>query len=411
MSTRVLVLGLDAADATLLRAGVDDGTLPTFARLCSGAAELELENTLSTLPGAIWPEIATGRSSGKTGFYFPPRQLRTGEAVPRPVEAHEVDPTSFWTLASDASARVAVVDYPWWPLKRDLNGIQLAEWGTHDRPFGTGGLAFSEPPQLASELTARYGVYPMTADGLIGSGTRAPCDGHDASSAGYEALLAHLLTGIELKTQLLVDLLQAEDWDLFVTVFGEPQCVGHQMWHLLELASDHESGRPTDPVREVYRRLDRATAEILEAAGADAVSVVIASHGMARTYGGTSAHPGGSAPSRSRLWAWRNGGRARASAWPGQEAGADDAEGQPSATGSRGRRLARASSGVTRDAGSGTRRRSMQLDQDQRQRSRAIRDGCAGPSPRAGRGDTPRAPRPRRSSNGRAHRGDGVDLQ
>ena len=286
MSTRVLVLGLDAADATLLRAGVDDGTLPTVARLCSGAAELELKNALSTLPGAIWPEIATGRSSGKTGFYFPPRQLRTGEAVPRPVEAHEVDPTSFWTLASDASARVAVVDYPWWPLKRDLNGIQLGEWGTHDRPFGTGGLPFSEPPELASELTARYGVYPTTADGLIGSGTRAPCDGHDASPAGYEALLTDLLTGIELKTQLLVDLLHREDWDLFVTVFGEPQCVGHQMWHLLELASERASGQPTDPVREVYRRLDRAAAELLDAAGAGAVGVVIASHGMAQPTGG-----------------------------------------------------------------------------------------------------------------------------
>lgn len=286
MSTRVLVLGLDAADATLLRAGADDGTLPTFARLCADAPELTLENALSTLPGAIWPEIATGRSSGKTGFYFPPRQLRTGEAIPRPVEAHEVDPTSFWTLASDASARVAVVDYPWWPLKPDLNGIQLAEWGTHDRPFGTGGLAFSEPPQLASELTARYGVYPTTANGLIGSGTRAPCDGHDASPAGYEALLTDLLAGIELKTQLLVDLLHREDWDLFVTVFGEPQCVGHQMWHLLELASERASGQPTDPVREVYRRLDRATAELLEAAGAGAVSVVIASHGMAQPTGG-----------------------------------------------------------------------------------------------------------------------------
>jgi predicted AlkP superfamily phosphohydrolase/phosphomutase len=286
VSTRVFVLGLDAADATLIRTGVDDGTLPTLARLCAGASELELENTLSTLPGAIWPEIATGRSSGKTGFYFPPRQLRTGEAIPRPLEAHEVDPTSFWTLASDASARVAVVDYPWWPLKPNLNGIQLAEWGTHDRPFGTDGLAFSEPAQLASELTARYGVYPTTADGLIGSGTRAPCDGHDASPTGYEALLADLLDGIELKTRLLVDLLHREDWDLFVTVFGEPQCVGHQMWHLFELASEHAPGVPTDPIREVYRRLDSAIAELLEAAGAGAVSVVIASHGMAKPTGG-----------------------------------------------------------------------------------------------------------------------------
>ncbi len=286
MAARVLVLGLDAADAGLIREGIADGTLPAFARLFADAPELTLDNALTTLPGAIWPEIATGRSSGKTGFYFPPRQLRTGEAVPRPVEAHEVDPTSFWTLASDADARVAVVDYPWWPLKPGLNGVQVAEWGTHDRPFGSDGLAFSEPPRLASALTARYGPYPLTASGVIGTATRAACDDHDSSDAAYETLLSDLVAGIELKTQLLVDLLQREEWDLFVAVFGEPQCVGHQMWHLLERAAAHPSEGANDPVREIYRRLDQASATLMDAAGEQAVAVVIASHGMAQPTGG-----------------------------------------------------------------------------------------------------------------------------
>jgi predicted AlkP superfamily phosphohydrolase/phosphomutase len=288
--TRVLVLGLDAADAAMLREGAADGTLPTFARLFAAAPEVTLENSLTTLPGAIWPEIATGRSSGKTGFYFPPRQLRTGEAVPRAVEAHEVDPTAFWTLASDASARVAVVDYPWWPLKPGLNGIHVAEWGTHDRPFGAGGLGFSEPPQVAAELTERYGPYPLTAGGIIGTSTRAACDDHDGSPGAYETLLASLVAGIELKTQLLVDLLHREDWDLFVAVFAEPQCVGHQLWHLLDHAAADTLG-PADPVREVYRQLDRASAAVLEAAGDNAVSVVIASHGMAEPTGGPQLMP------------------------------------------------------------------------------------------------------------------------
>ena len=286
MATRILVLGLDAADAALIHEGVDAGTFPSFARLCTGATELSLSNTLSTLPGAIWPEIAAGRSSGKTGFYFPPRQLRTGEAVPRPVEADEVDPTSFWTLASDAGARVAVIDYPWRPLRSGLNGIQVAEWGTHDRPFGSDGLAFSEPSDIASELTARYGPYPMTAQGVVGTATRAACDHHDASESAYKALLSDLVAGIELKTQLLVDLLHQEDWDLFVAVFGEPQCAGHQMWHLLEHAAAHPLGQATDPVREIYRRLDLAIGALMRAAGEHAVSVVIASHGMAKPTGG-----------------------------------------------------------------------------------------------------------------------------
>jgi predicted AlkP superfamily phosphohydrolase/phosphomutase len=286
MSTRTLVLGLDAADAALLREGIEDGTLPNFARLTAEATELTLSNSLSTLPGAIWPEIATGRSSGRTGFYFPPRQLRTGEAVPRPVEAHEVDPTAFWTLASEGGARVAVVDYPWWPLQPGLNGIQVCEWGTHDRPFGSDGLAFSEPPHLASELTARFGPYPMTAGGMIGTTTRAACDEHDATHTAYERLLSDLIAGIELKTQLLVDLLHQEEWDLFVAVFGEPQCAGHQLWHLFDNGPMRSPESAPDPVREIYRRLDQASAALQAAAGEEAVTIVIASHGMAAPTGG-----------------------------------------------------------------------------------------------------------------------------
>jgi predicted AlkP superfamily phosphohydrolase/phosphomutase len=64
MPARVLVLGFDAADAGLLRAEAERGVPPTISRLLREAAELRLENTLSTLPGAIWPGIACGRISG-----------------------------------------------------------------------------------------------------------------------------------------------------------------------------------------------------------------------------------------------------------------------------------------------------------------------------------------------------------
>ena len=103
-------------------------------------------------------------------------------------------PTSFWTLVSIIRAG-GVVDYPWWPLERDLNGIQLAS--------GVLTIARSAPAASPSANHRSWRLsrpplrgVPMTADRLIGSGYRAPCDGHHASPAGYEAFLAHLLTGI-----------------------------------------------------------------------------------------------------------------------------------------------------------------------------------------------------------------------
>jgi len=62
MPACALVLGFDAAE--LLRAEAERGVRPTTSRLLREAAELRLEKTLSTLPGASWPEIACGRISG-----------------------------------------------------------------------------------------------------------------------------------------------------------------------------------------------------------------------------------------------------------------------------------------------------------------------------------------------------------
>jgi predicted AlkP superfamily phosphohydrolase/phosphomutase len=79
MSARVLVIGLDAAEATLIEQWASEGLLPTFAQLIARSKRFVLGNSLETLPGAIWPELSTGISCGRIPHYFHPRQLHSGE--------------------------------------------------------------------------------------------------------------------------------------------------------------------------------------------------------------------------------------------------------------------------------------------------------------------------------------------
>ena len=67
--TRVLFIGLDAASAALIHRFAGEGAMPTFARLERDGVLCRLESPLRTLPGAIWPEISTGISSGMTGEF------------------------------------------------------------------------------------------------------------------------------------------------------------------------------------------------------------------------------------------------------------------------------------------------------------------------------------------------------
>ncbi len=270
MSARVLFIGLDAAEPNLLRAGMADGSLPNLRALSERGATGPLANCMLTLPGAVWPEIASGVSCGTLPRFFHPRQLMTGAAAPRPLTAADVagDPT-FWGVASEQGRQVAVVDIPHAPLAPSLNGVQVVEYGLHDGHFGTA----SYPGPLIDELTARHGAYTVPS-----------CDHYGGSTATNLRLLDDLLAGLERKTSLLMDLLQRGEWDLFACAFSEAHCVGHWCWHYSD--PSHWAYAPEAPaalrqaVATVYARLDAAVGRLVAAARASS-TIVLASHGMA----------------------------------------------------------------------------------------------------------------------------------
>ena len=173
MSAQVLVIGFDACEVTLVRRWAAEGRLPNFAALAKGSRIFELDNPMETLPGAIWPEINTGRSSGKMGQFYIPNQLHTGEALLRGARPDDMDPEFYyWTQASRGGKRIAVIDPVQAVAAAGINGIQLIEWGLHDRTFAIS----SDPPQLLEEIRATYGDHPVRS-----------CDVHGQTAAGYRA--------------------------------------------------------------------------------------------------------------------------------------------------------------------------------------------------------------------------------
>ncbi|MGH7149971.1 MAG: alkaline phosphatase family protein, partial [Planctomycetota bacterium] len=56
----VVLIGLDGADETLLRLGIEAGELPTFERLVRGGTSCPLHTLVPTQSPALWTSIATG---------------------------------------------------------------------------------------------------------------------------------------------------------------------------------------------------------------------------------------------------------------------------------------------------------------------------------------------------------------
>lgn len=270
MPAKALFIGLDSAESTLLAQWMEEGRLPALRALRERGREYRVRNCWEALPAAVWSELTTGRSPGQIGLYYPPRQIRTGLAEPRAVTAADVDPEGFWTIAAEAGKRVAALDLPWTVPPAELNGIFLAEWGTHDRWFGTACV----PASLVEEIRERHGEYPV---GLCD-------DDYGPSLAERERLAADLLTAVEYETRLVVDYLGREDWDLFAFAYGQFQCVGHNFWGFHEGDSAPESLR--EAMYRVAAKVDEGIAAIVQAAGPDALTLVVTSHGMGPIRGG-----------------------------------------------------------------------------------------------------------------------------
>ena len=203
------------------------GHLPALTSLEQRGASASLANCMLTLPGAVWPEIASGVDCGRLPRFFHPRQIITGDAAPRALRTEDVidDPT-FWDVADAQGRRVAVIDIPHTPRSRAFSGMQVVEYGLHDHHFGRA----SHPDGLFAQIESAHGRYPVDS-----------CDHRGGSRAADRRLLADLLDGVQRKTQVVLDVLGRERWDLFACAFSEAHCGGDWLWRYLdERHHDHD---------------------------------------------------------------------------------------------------------------------------------------------------------------------------
>jgi len=270
MSTRVLLLEVDAADRDLILGWASQGVLPNFQRLLRNGLSGHSMAVPGFYVGAVWPSFYTGVTPARHGIHSLV-QLKPGTyEIFRCLTGDHIKREPFWNYLSRAGKKVAILDVPLSGISRDLNGIQMVEWGSHDANYGF----MTWPPALADEVRARFGVYPLTDS----------CNGERRTPADFLAFRDRLVKGVRKKAELTRHYLKRGDWDFFAQVFTESHCVGHQCWHLHD--PDHPAYEPEmaaatgDPIKDVYAAIDTAIGEILAAVGPDTTVIVLAGHGM-----------------------------------------------------------------------------------------------------------------------------------
>jgi predicted AlkP superfamily phosphohydrolase/phosphomutase len=274
MNRKVLMLGIDAGNRYLLEQWAAEGVLPNLAALFRKGLKGRTISLPGLFTGATWPSFQTGVNPARSGVYSW-MQLAPGSYEPyRCLTGDRLKREPFWSHMSRAGRKVTVLDIPLSGLTRDLNGVQLVEWGAHDAQYGF----MTWPPALAREVTARFGRHPL----------REICNA-DRDTPAFVEFRDQLVSAIATKAEMTRHFLRGTQWSFFAQVFSESHCVGHQCWHI------HDPGHPRhdaeqarivgDPVKQVYAAIDAAIGEVLRDVDDDTTVVVLASHGMGYKYG------------------------------------------------------------------------------------------------------------------------------
>jgi predicted AlkP superfamily phosphohydrolase/phosphomutase len=271
---RVLVLGLDGADWSVLDPLCAAGRLPNLAawRRAGGAP---LPSATPPMSFPAWSSFATGRGPGEHGL-FDFTQKVEGTYRIRFVNAADRVGEPFWMRATRAGRRVLCLGVPaTYPPDR-VDGLLVPGF---DAPVSTGSsAALTSDPPLYERIAARAGAW-----------MRADLDESARGDDWHELAVERLLARVDRKLAFALEALRVlrEDGrepELAIVVFSESDTVAHHYWRDHDAASPRHDPRASaarkGALAAVYERLDAAAGALREAFGTDAACCVVSDHGQ-----------------------------------------------------------------------------------------------------------------------------------
>jgi len=265
-TARVLVIGLDGATFRLIRPMVAAGALPHLGRLLREGAHGVLRSTIQPSSEQAWSTFMTGVQNGKHGvFGFVQRKPESYEY--QYTNARSQRARTIWRILSERGRRIISINMPMTYPPEPVNGVLvggLLSPSVHSR--------FTYPDGIYDELKRAIGGYIIDVDIETGN----------LGDAGEARLLAAIAQMTRYRIDAAKYLGRTRPWDLLSIVFGSADRASHKFWKYMDLArlASAQDGK-AGVVPSIYRQLDAAVGELLEAfADEQTLVLVVSDHGF-----------------------------------------------------------------------------------------------------------------------------------
>ncbi len=270
MSARLLIVGLDAADASLVEHWMNEGSMPHLSKLKDRGIMKQLISPVGSNDDGLWASFQYGTSLAEHGRYHWCTPLPDKLLVMS--YKNEVEQKPFWNNLIEDRFRKAIIDIPKCAAPQTLNGIHLADWLVHGRYFDQ---PCSYPPELATEVVDRFGSSLPSRCGYY----QGPYDDMNIAE-----ITANLLESVARKQAAGLHFLNAESWDLFLIGFKEAHCGCHSLWDLTDKQhvnyDELRNLKLGEPIKSIFSNLDNAIGELVKAAGPHAEIVIFSTTDM-----------------------------------------------------------------------------------------------------------------------------------
>lgn len=267
---RVLAIGLDAAEPTLIRQQIEANEMPVLKQLLAEGAWARVESPARIGSGTVWPTFFTGTEPALHGIHsdwcWQPGKMSLAHYDGRGL-------VPFWKRLADEGMRVGVLDVPFAPTVGLREGFEISEWGAHDAFEGR--MRFA-PDNLSELLAKQVAPHPFSADKRT--------ETHDFD--GLKKLSAECLEGVRLRGELASRLILETQTQLSLIVFPEIHNAAHKLWHTLpsnnslDAHDEMENGHLERALPEILREVDRQIGRLIEAVSDVGCVMVFSLHGM-----------------------------------------------------------------------------------------------------------------------------------
>jgi hypothetical protein len=308
---KVVVLGMDALEDSLLNSLIEMGELPHFAKMRDEGYLGTLQSEAPYFSPEIWTTFATGRPKDEHGINaFTRINPETGRL--EPLSALDRKVSTFWEFLGGCGLSSIVVNWYYsWPTG-EIKGFNLTNYAWKPK-FGKGFIgiphydelpgkdwpvgimetvsqAIADRPYISEDDYALAGVLPdipaATADGT-------PLEGGPP--------LPHYLERDVLAANACFWLMDHEDWNVAAVYLEFPDVLCHLIWPAHAYRWERLTGEPAnlppippqrrelaeetgDTIIEAYRFEDKLLGLAMDRWGDEAVIVVVSDHGFNTLY-------------------------------------------------------------------------------------------------------------------------------